>query len=116
MRRLVIPPRPTYNPLARPAARILIVSDRPRVLLLGPSCRPDWPNALAQSDAVVHAASWGAALDALRRLAFDLLVVDLANPSLADALPTLSQAYHILDQRDAVGDVVEDVVGLREGV
>jgi CheY-like chemotaxis protein/GAF domain-containing protein len=44
----------------------------------------------------VRAATWAAGLDELARGSFDLLVADLRDPALVDALRTLHQAAHIL--------------------
>jgi CheY-like chemotaxis protein len=72
------------------------VSDQPRILLLSNTRRPNWPQALGAPGEVVHAESWSAGLDALRRGRFDALVADLSDPSLVDALRTLFQANHLL--------------------
>jgi CheY-like chemotaxis protein len=74
----------------------LIVSDRPRVLLLGPTPRPDWPQGLGVPGEVVRAGSWAAVLEALRKHVFDALVADLSAPAFADTLRALYQADHIL--------------------
>jgi CheY-like chemotaxis protein/GAF domain-containing protein/PAS domain-containing protein len=72
------------------------VSDRPRLLLLAPSTRPDWPDRLAAPAEVVRASTWTAGLEALRKHAFDALVADLGDPAFVDTLKTLHQANHIL--------------------
>ena len=71
------------------------MSEQPHVLLLG--CQPaDGPARLTDPAHTVRAATWTEGLDELSRQPFDLLVADLHDPNLVDALRTLHQAGHIL--------------------
>jgi CheY-like chemotaxis protein len=71
------------------------VSEQPHVLLLG--CQPSGgPACLTDPAHTVCAATWTEGLDELSRQPFDLLVADLHDPALVDALRTLHQAGHIL--------------------
>lgn len=67
--------------------------DSPRTLVISPS-RP-LPD-LAGGDPVTQAATWPAAFDALARQPFDLLVADLTEPGVLDALRTMHQAGRVL--------------------
>jgi CheY-like chemotaxis protein len=66
------------------------------MLVLGNRFPPGEPACLAGASQAVRAATWAEGLDELSRQPFDLLVADLHDPALVDALRTLHQAGHIL--------------------
>jgi CheY-like chemotaxis protein len=72
------------------------VSEQPHVLLLGDRFPPGAPAVLGDPRHSVRAGTWTEGLDELSRQPFDLLVADLHDPVLVDALRTLHQAGHIL--------------------
>jgi CheY-like chemotaxis protein len=71
------------------------VADRPRFLVVG-DAGSDWLGDLGLHGQVVGAASWDAALDHLRRQAFDALIARAADKNLVDALDCLISARTIL--------------------
>lgn len=89
--------REPYNPatLPPPSPGSLIVPDPPRILIVAPTNRPNWPEELAGSE-VYHAGGWKTGLDALARGRFDALLADVTDPVILHTLRTLQQAGHIL--------------------
>ena len=99
----MVPLQPLYNLLApanlvQPAEVGLLVSDRPRFLILGDPdlSGTDWLRRFGLVGEVVHADSWSSSLQLLGQQHFDAILANPADSAVLRALRALVQSEHIL--------------------